>query len=59
VRLLIDKEGLVKKADVLTGDPLLTDAALHTVRQWRYKNATLGGEPSESESTANITLTLH
>jgi len=59
VRLLIDKEGFVKRADVLSGDPLLTDAALHAVRQWRYKSATLGGEPSESEATANINFTLH
>jgi len=59
VRLLIDKQGIVKKADVLTGDPLLTEAALHAARQWRYKPATLGGAASESEATANINFSLH
>ena len=59
VRLLIDKEGLVKKADVVSGDPLLTEAALDAVRLWRYKPGTLGGTSSESEATVNINFSLH
>ena len=59
VRLLIDKQGIVKKADVVSGDPLLTEAALHAARQWRYRPGTLGGTASESEATANINFSLH
>ena len=59
VRLIIDKEGSVKKADVRSGDPLLAQAALDAVRQWRYKPATLGGAPCESATEVTINFTLH
>lgn len=58
VCLLIDKEGSVKKAEVLSGDPFLTQAALDAVRQWHYKPGTLGGAPSESEVRADINFSL-
>jgi TonB family protein len=59
LRLLIDKEGGVKRADVLQGDPLLVSAARDAVLQWRYKPSTLGGAPAEAEVTANVTFLLH
>lgn len=59
VRVLIDKEGRVKKADVVNGDPLLTQAAVDAVRQWRYNPGTLGGAPAESYATAQVIFTLH
>lgn len=58
VRLRIDKEGRVKKADIVEGDPLLTQAAVDAVVQWRYKPGTLGGAPIESEVIANINFSL-
>jgi TonB family protein len=58
LRLVIDKEGRVKKADVQSGDALLTQAALDAVRQWRYKPATLAGAPSESDAIVNISFSL-
>jgi TonB family protein len=58
MRVLVDKEGRVKSADVLSGDPLLTQAALEAVRQWRYKAGTLGGAPAEAEVTANVVFKL-
>lgn len=59
VRVKIDKEGRVKKADVLKGDPLLAQAAVDAVRQWRYKPGTLGGAPAESFAIAQVVFTLH
>jgi TonB family protein len=59
VRLLIDKEGRVRKAEVVNGDPLLTQAALDAVRQWRYKPGTLGGAPAEAEQTVSVYFKLH
>jgi TonB family protein len=56
---LLDKEGGVKRADVLQGDPLLVSAARDAVLQWRYKPSTLGGAPAEAEVTANVTFLLH
>lgn len=59
IHVLIDKEGRVKSADIVNGDPLLTPAALDAVRQWRYKPSTLGGAPSEAETTARVVFALH
>jgi len=59
VRVRVDKNGLVEKAEVLSGDPLLAQAALDAVRQWRYKPATLGGALVECDATANVNFFLH
>jgi TonB family protein len=60
LRIRIDKDGRVKKAEVVSGDPLLTQAALDAVRQWRYKTATISGVTlNESEATASINFFLH
>jgi TonB family protein len=59
IHALIDKEGRVKSADILNGDPLLAQAALDAVRQWRYKPGTLGGAPAEAETTARVVFALH
>jgi len=59
VHVLVDKEGRVKRADVEQGDPLLTQAAVDAVKQWRYKPSTLGGAPAEAEVTASVTFLLH
>jgi len=60
LRIRIDKDGRVKKAEVVSGDPLLSQAALDAVRQWRYKPGTLGGVTlNEVEGTANVNFSLH
>jgi protein TonB len=43
----VDARGHVKTVKVLHGHPLLDDAALHAVRQWRYEPLLLDGEPTE------------
>jgi len=58
VHLFLDKQGSPKKADVVSGDPMLTQAALDSVRQWRYKPATLGGVAVESDPTVNVIFSL-
>jgi TonB family protein len=58
IHALIDKEGRVKSADIVDGDPLLAQAALDAVRQWRYKPSTLGGAPAESETTEKVVFAL-
>jgi TonB family protein len=59
IRLLIDKEGRIKKTDVLNGDPLFTQAAVDAVRQWRYKPGTLGGNPAEAEVVVDVGFAQH
>ncbi|HSE47798.1 MAG TPA: TonB family protein [Terriglobales bacterium] len=50
----IGKDGSVKGVKVLSGHTLLRDAAAQAVRQWKYKPATLNGEPVES--TVQVTV---
>lgn len=44
MKLLIDTAGRVSRAEVLDGPPVLRQAALDAVRQWRYRPASLDGE---------------
>jgi len=45
ISALIDEEGQVKNAVMLSGHTMLKDAALESVRQWRFSPALLNGEP--------------
>jgi protein TonB len=54
VEATIGTDGVVKGVKVLSGHPLLRDAAANSVRQWRYKPATLNGQPVET--TVQVTL---
>jgi TonB family protein len=42
---LIDKEGKVERLEVIRGNPVLAQAAMEAVRQWRYAPAYLGSKP--------------
>lgn len=44
---------------VLSGHPLLVQAALDAVRQWRYRPTMLDGEPVEVETTITVVFQLH
>jgi TonB family protein len=54
IEATIDKEGNVTNLKVLSGDPLLTHAALEAVRQWRYKPYYLDGEPVEIQTQITV-----
>jgi len=58
LRAIVDREGKVKKVDVVQGHPLLVDAAMEAVLQSRYKPATLGGNPIEAETTISLVFQL-
>jgi protein TonB len=51
-------DGRVKEVKVLRGLPLLTDAALEAVRQWRYRPLLLNGAPVEFILTVTIGFDL-
>src|SRR5579859_3284514 len=44
---VVDKEGRIKKLKVVSGDPILSNAAVNAVRTWRYKPYMLKGAPIE------------
>ncbi|MEX2271553.1 MAG: energy transducer TonB [Vicinamibacterales bacterium] len=55
---LIDEFGAVADAKVLRGQPLLNEAAIEAVRQWRYSPTLLNGVPVPVIMTVTVTFTL-
>ena len=55
---VIGKDGSVRDLHVKSGSPLLAQAALDAVKQWRYKPYFLNGEPVEVDTQININFTL-
>ena len=58
VQATISKAGLIENLRVISGPPLLQQAALDAVRSWRYKPYLLNGAPVEVETTINIVFSL-
>ena len=56
VSLLIDTDGTVEKATAVDGDPILAQAAVEAVKQWRYTPYFLNGEPIEVETNAVVSV---
>jgi hypothetical protein len=57
MKITIDKDGSVYKAEGVSGPPELVPAAVEAVKQWKYQPCVLNGEAVEVETTAEITLT--
>jgi periplasmic protein TonB len=55
---IIDKDGNVSELQVVSGHPLLVQAALDAVKQWRYRPTLLNGEPVEVDTTITVTFTM-
>jgi periplasmic protein TonB len=56
---LISRTGSIENLRVVSGPPLLRQAALDAVRQWRYRPFLLNGQPVEVETTVNVVFTLN
>jgi protein TonB len=54
----ISKNGTIENLKVVSGHPMLTQAALDAVRNWRYQPTYLNGEPVEVETTINVNFNL-
>jgi protein TonB len=55
---LIDREGSIATLRVVSDHPLLNQAALDAVKQWKYRPTLLNGEPVEVITTVTVTFTL-
>ena len=55
---VIGKDGAVRDVRVESGLPVLAQAAIDAVKQWRYKPYLLNGEPTEVDSQITINFTL-
>jgi TonB family protein len=58
IETVIDEAGAVKEAWVLRSIPLLDQAALDAVRQWRYSPTLLNGVAKPVHMTATVNFTL-
>lgn len=56
---VIAKDGTVQKLQVVSGHPLLVQAALDAVRQWVYRPTLLSGQPVEVICPIAVTFTLN
>jgi TonB family protein len=56
--VVVDKKGKVTKTRVISGDPVLAEAAADAVKQWRYKPYTLNAEPVEFQTSVKVQFHL-
>jgi TonB family protein len=59
VSATIGKDGIPKNLKTVAGDPRLVPAALAAINQWRYRPATLDGEPIETQTTISVSFDLN
>jgi len=59
LRVLIAKDGTVEQVEVVSGHPLLQQAAVDAVRQWRYQSTFLNGNPVEIDTTVDLIFSLN
>ncbi len=50
LKATITKEGTVKNVSVVSGHPMLRNAAMDAVRQWKYKPTLLNGQAVDTET---------
>jgi protein TonB len=58
LQVVIDTTGKPTNIKVLQGDPILAEAAMDAVRQWRYEPYTIKKKPVEVETTILIQFLL-
>ncbi len=59
LHMILQKDGTVQQLEVVSGHPLLVQAAMDAVRQWRYQPTLLNGEPVEVDTTVDIVFALN
>ncbi|HEY0564649.1 MAG TPA: energy transducer TonB, partial [Terriglobales bacterium] len=55
----ISKSGSIEGLHVVSGHPMLVQAAMDAVKQWRYKPYMLNGEPTEVETTITVNFNMN
>ncbi len=58
LQALIDENGQIKGLSVLSGHPLLVQAAMAAVKQWRYQPFLLNGKHVEVETVITVNFAL-
>jgi len=58
LRAIVSRDGSIQSLQVVSGHPMLTEAAKQAVWQWRYKPTLLNGEAVEVETAINVHFRL-
>lgn len=58
LRALVGTDGNVRQLEVLSGSPILAQAALAAVREWRYRPTLLNNEAGEVETYITVNFVL-
>jgi TonB family protein len=58
LQALIGRDGLIQNLQVLTGPPILADAAEEAVRQWRFKPHYFNNQPVETQTSITVNFTI-
>jgi TonB family protein len=56
--VLIGKEGSIQNMELVSGHPLLIEAATPAVQKWQYAPTLLNGEPVEVQTVVDVNFTL-
>jgi protein TonB len=56
---VVGRDGSILNLQLLSGHPLLAQAAFEAVRQWRYHPTLLNGEPVEVQTTIEVNFILN
>jgi protein TonB len=59
LQAVITKNGTIDNLRVVSGSPMLQQAALDAVAQWRYRPYLLNGQPVDVETTINVVFNLN
>jgi TonB family protein len=59
LQVRVTRDGRVEVVKLLEGEPMLADAAMSTVKQWRAKPGSVNGKPVEVTSTVTFNFQLH
>jgi periplasmic protein TonB len=58
LRAVINREGMIQDLQVISGHPLLVQAAINAVRQWRYRPYYLNDQAVEVETQVTVNFSL-
>ena len=58
LQAIISKQGTIESLRVVSGHPMLVQAAVSAVQQWRYRPYELNGEPVEVETQVTVNFVL-
>lgn len=58
VQAIISREGTIERVQVLSGNPILANAARQAITQWRYLPYKLNGDPVEVETQITVNFVM-